>query len=389
MRTNGYRESECSLDDFVALLREARDIPLRFAASIERDIPLYDCRTLYGALSDPSARQSLQAEWASVLLDGAGVFILSHAYDDLNTIDEATRIFEDIVLQERRAGGAGADHFARAGANDRIWNAQEKLCVHAPSVFARYFANAFIECASEAWLGPGFQMTSQVNVVRPGGEAQQAHRDYHLGFQTAEEVARYPAHVHTMSPFLTLQGAVAHSDMPVESGPTKLLPYSQRYAPGYLAWRRTDFRAYFEAHYVQLPLRKGDALFFSPALFHAAGANRTPDVQRMANLLQVSSAYGRAMETVDRKRMCEAVFPVLLDYKATGRLSDEQIAAVIASCAEGYAFPTSLDRDPPVGGLAPKSQQAWLKQAIDENWRIDALKKALDEQAWRQTSGTR
>ncbi|WP_277185700.1 phytanoyl-CoA dioxygenase family protein [Caballeronia sp. BR00000012568055] len=385
MGVNWYQESECSLTDFTTLLREERGAPLQFAARIERDIPLYDCRALRGISSD----RALQAEWADVLLNGAGVFVLKHAYDDLHTIDEATRIFEDIVLQERKSGSAGADHFARAGANDRIWNAQEKLCLHSPSVFVRYFANPFIKSASEAWLGPGFQMTSQVNIVRPGGDAQQAHRDYHLGFQTAEEVARFPAHVHTMSPFLTLQGAVAHSDMPVESGPTKLLPYSQRYAPGYLAWRRDDFRAYFEAHFVQLPLSKGDALFFNPALFHAAGANRTQHVQRMANLLQVSSAYGRAMETVNRKRMCEAVFSALLDHKASGWLSDDEVKAVIASCAEGYAFPTDLDRDPPIGGLAPKTQQALLQEAIDECWSFEALKKALDDQVWRQGSLSR
>lgn len=318
--------------------------------------------------------------------DGAGVFVLKHAYADRTSIDEATAVFEAIIREERERGANAGDHFAKAGANDRIWNAQEKLCLRAPRVFANYFANRFIECAAQAWLGPAYQMTSQVNVVRPGGGAQQAHRDYHLGFQTADEVRRYPAHVHAMSPFLTLQGAIAHSDMPVESGPTQLLPYSQRYAQGYVAWRRAEFREYFEAHYVQLPLEKGDALFFSPALFHAAGANRTRDVQRMANLLQVSSAYGRAMETLDRARMCEAVYPVLRDGKATGRMSDDEIDAVIASCAEGYAFPTNLDRDPPIGGLAPKSQQGLLRQALDEGWAVVALEEALKESAWRRYS---
>ena len=48
---------------------------------------------------------------------------------------------------------------------------------------------------------------------------------------------------------------------------------------------------------MQLPLAKGDAAFFNPALFHGAGTNRSADVRRMANLLQVSSAFGRAMET--------------------------------------------------------------------------------------------
>jgi ectoine hydroxylase-related dioxygenase (phytanoyl-CoA dioxygenase family) len=384
--TNWYTESGCSLDEFASLLAPGAAPELTFTADVRQNIPIYDCGALREVLADASQRMALQAEWAAVLRDGAGVLVLKHAYADTNPVDEATAIFESIIRQEHEQGASGADHFAKAGANDRIWNAQEKLCLQAPRVFARYFANPFLACAAQAWLGPAFQMTSQVNVVRPGGEAQQAHRDYHLGFQTAEEVQRYPAHVHAMSPFLTLQGAVAHSDMPVESGPTKLLPFSQRYAQGYLAWRREDFRDYFEAHFVQLPLEKGDALFFSPALFHAAGANRTRDVQRMANLLQVSSAYGRAMETVDRSRMCEAVYPVLADARSTGRMSDDEIEAVIASSAEGYAFPTNLDRDPPVGGLAPKSQQALLRQALDEAWSTQTLANALRDHAGRRST---
>lgn len=47
-------------------------------------------------------------------------------------------------------------------------------------------------------------------------------------------------------------------------------------------------------------LSKGDGIFFNPALLHAAGHNRSADIRRMANLLQVSSAIGRCMETVDR-----------------------------------------------------------------------------------------
>jgi ectoine hydroxylase-related dioxygenase (phytanoyl-CoA dioxygenase family) len=36
-----------------------------------------------------------------------------------------------------------------------------------------------------------------------------------------------------------LQGAVAHTDMPAETGPTTYLPHSQKYLPGYLARRQT------------------------------------------------------------------------------------------------------------------------------------------------------
>ncbi|MDN7969719.1 phytanoyl-CoA dioxygenase family protein, partial [Burkholderia multivorans] len=153
---------------------------------------------------------------------------------------------------------------------------------------------------------------------------------------------------------------------------------------GYLAWRREDFRAYFEANFVQLPLAKGDAVFFNPALFHAAGANRTADIQRMANLLQVSSAFGRAMEMLDRTRMCETLYPVLRERRANGRMSDAEAAAAVAACAEGYPFPTNLDRDPPVSGLAPESQQALMLRALREDWAPVRFAQALAEQAWRR-----
>lgn len=384
---NGYSERNCSLDEFAALVEADFEADLRFAADVRQKIPVYDCDELGHVVSDNDLRAQLQAEWATVLRDGAGVLLLQRAFADAAPVDEATEVFQSIIRDERERGDGGADHFAKAGANDRIWNAQEKLCLRAPAVFARYYANPMLAAAAQAWLGPCYQMTAQVNVVRPGGEAQQAHRDYHLGFQTAETAQRYPPHVHAMSAFLTLQGAVAHTDMPVESGPTKLLPCSQRYAEGYVAWRRVDFREYFESHFVQLPLAKGDAVFFNPALFHAAGANRTANVQRMANLLQISSAYGRAMESLDRTRMCEIVYPVLREHGSTGRMTEPEINAVIASCAEGYPFPTNLDRDPPVGGLAPKSQQAILRQALDEDWSAAALAKALNELAWRRTTG--
>ena len=167
------------------------------------------------------------AEWAWVLRESSGAIVLRNAYKDTTVIDEATKLYEDIIADEKLKSGGGADHFAAAGANDRIWNSLQKLCESSPDVFLRYFANEAIQAACEAWLGPNYQMTAQVNLVHPGGEAQQAHRDYHLGFQTAEVSALYPSHVHELSPALTLQGAIAHCDMPVESGPTKLLPFSQ------------------------------------------------------------------------------------------------------------------------------------------------------------------
>jgi ectoine hydroxylase-related dioxygenase (phytanoyl-CoA dioxygenase family) len=148
--------------------------------------------------------------------------------------------------------------------------------------------------------------------------------------------------------------------------------------------RLPQFRAYFEARNIQLPLAKGDAAFFNPALFHAAGTNRSPDIRRMASLLQVSSAFGRAMETVDREAMANAVFPVLLRRKAAG--AGQKWLYNVAACAEGYPFPTNLDLDPPVEGLAPPSQADIVRRALREDRPADVLRDELRTGADRRTS---
>ena len=154
-------------------------------------------------------------------------------------------------------------------------------------------------------------------------------------------------------------------------GPTLYLPHSQKYAHGYLAYWLPEFQEYFAANHVQLPLAKGDAVFFNPALFHAAGTNRTTDVRRMANLLQVSSPFGRAMESVDRRRVVEAVYPALLPRKAAG-MPPARVGDVVAASAEGYAFPTNLDRDQPVNGMSPgdpgrpRASRPWARRSPPE-----------------------
>jgi ectoine hydroxylase-related dioxygenase (phytanoyl-CoA dioxygenase family) len=344
-------------------------------------VPLYEMGALRPMLDDGSDRQALMAEWAWVLGQGPGVLVLKTAYADTAPVDRATAVYEAIIAREKAAGADRADHFAAAGANDRIWNSLQKLCMDDPETFALYFGNPVLEAICEAWLGPFYQMTAQVNLVRPGGKAQSAHRDFHLGFQTAEVAARFPAHVHALSAIMTLQGAIAHCDMPLESGPTQLLPFSQLVPGGYMAYRRPEVAAYFKAHAVQLPLQKGDALFFNPALYHAAGDNTSKDIARMANLVQVSSAFGRAMEAVDRTAMCLALYPALQRLRAEGRLDEAGIAAAIGAAAEGYAFPTNLDTDPPVGGLAPESQAALMARALAEAWTPEALEAALTAHA--------
>ena len=133
---------------------------------------------------------------------------------------------------------------------------------------------------------------------------------------------------------------------------------------------------------MQLPLQKGDAVFFNPAVMHGAGTNRTADIHRMANLLQVSSAFGRPIEAVNRASMARALFAPLRACRADGRLSEAETAAAIAACAEGYAYPTNLDADPPVGGLAPRSQAEIMADALADGTDAAGFATLID--GWHQ-----
>lgn len=382
----GFFEADaCSFNEFKTLInRTQRQEDVPHSADVQKNVPIYDMAKLRPFLEQDETRRAILIEWARVFMSGSGAIVLKEAYADTQVLDEATKIYEDVIAAEKLKSGGGGDHFAAKGANDRIWNSLQKLCEQDPALFLRYFANTSIAAACEAWLGPNYQMTAQVNLVHPGGAAQQAHRDYHLGFQTPDVCAQYPSHVHDLSPTLTLQGAIAHVDMPEESGPTKLLPFSQIYRAGYAAWRRDDFREVFENQCIQLPLAKGDALFFNPALFHAAGANTSADIHRMANLMQISSAFGRALEAIDRKKMCKATYPHALKAQESGLLNPSELKAAIACTAEGYPFSTNLDTDPPIGGLAPESQQAYFNRALVEKPSADAFNAHLDTMSSKQ-----
>jgi ectoine hydroxylase-related dioxygenase (phytanoyl-CoA dioxygenase family) len=381
------KAEDCKIADLAAFTSQTvNPLDYPFASAVEKNILIYDCDRIHEHVTDPDQRRFVLAEWADALMDGPGVLVLKRAETDHAMIDRASDIFRELIAEQHRTGAGGGDHFAKPGANDRIWNSLEKHCLKDPDNFARYYGNQMLALISEAWLGPYYQMTAQLNVVNPGGASQSPHRDYHLGFQTAADIERYPAHVQRFSPALTLQGAIAHVDAPLESGPTLLLPFSQKYEAGYLAMNRDDVREHFIANHVQLPLEKGDMLFFSPALLHAAGSNRSKDIRRMVNLFQVSSAYGRAMETVDRVAMSKALYPALLKVKADKSLSDVKIDCAIASCAEGYSFPTNLDRDPPLGGLAPKPQAVIFREALAAGMPASEFSTLLDAHAQKRLS---
>jgi ectoine hydroxylase-related dioxygenase (phytanoyl-CoA dioxygenase family) len=369
-----------ALDEVVRATTSPADVP--HCSEVRQGIVVYDAAEL-PCTADAVERRALMAEVGRVLMSGPGVVVFAGAFRDHALIDAVSAVYNAIMREERTAGGPSGDHFGAPGANHRLWNSLEKLALHDADMFVRYFGNDVIAFASQAWLGPGYQVTSQVNLVRPGGRAQVPHRDYHLGFLPVSELERYPRHVHRLSPVLTLQGAVAHCDMPLESGPTVFVPHSQKYVPGYFARDDDDFARIVREHSVQVPLSKGDVVFFNPAVIHGAGDNNSAHVERMANLLQISSAFGRATESVDRAGVVEAVYPALVSALRAG-VPPALVDNALAAAADGYPFPTNLDRDPPIDGLAPPAQTALVRAGLEEGHPLDVISTTVAAHAARR-----
>lgn len=365
------------LEALISRSTEADEVPL--ASDIVKNVPVYNGQTVRDAGQNVSSRLALAAEWHRVFAQGAGAVAVRGAWE-VELIDRVTAAFEQIIDEEAAAGLVSGDHFAPSGTNVRVWNAHEKLAVKDSEVFIDYTANETLALVSLAWLGPLSRLTAQLNLVRPGGVAQEPHRDYHMGFLPRELLTQFPAQSHVLSPALTLQGAIAHADMPLESGPTQLLPFSQMWSHGYLVKFNAEVDTVFAERHIQLEMHKGDAVFFNPALLHAAGSNTTANVERLANLLQISAVWGRTMEIVDSARIANHIYPSLLKRKQSGGLGDEAVERVIGASVDGYPFPANLELDPPRGHLPPASQQDLLREALSDGWTPARLEEALRAQ---------
>lgn len=366
-----------ALTSLCARQATSKEYPL--ATAIEKNIPIYNLPNFSSTRLED--RAALQDEWYRVLLDGPGVFVTAGMYKDKKLLSNANDVYRSIIEDEKRTLATHGDHFAAGGKNDRIWNSFSKHALTDAKSFTEYYSNPWLALVCSSWLGPGYRITAQINNVKPGGAAQEVHRDYHLGFQTTEAVQKFPRAMHSASQFLTLQGAVAQVDVPLETGPTRLLPYSQKMDEGYMAWRLPEFKEHFVKNYVSLPLRQGDGLFFNPALFHAAGNNESTDINRMVNLLQISSAFGKSMETVEALPIVEQCWDEMTRlYKEKG-MTDE-VEAIVAAVGDGYPFPTNLDKNSPdQGEMTPPSEQDVLRKCLLEGTAKDQVIAALKELA--------
>lgn len=210
-------------------------------------------------------------------------------------------------------------------------------------------------------------------------------------------VARFPLASQVASQLLTLQLAIAHTDMPLDSGPTQLLPYSQQFEHGYLAYHDPQFAQVFKEKMIQVELEAGDAVFFSPALFHSAGDNRTVDFERSANLLQVSACWSKPMESVDRDAILRNTWPYIIRHVSseTDGVAASSSQALLKAICDGYSFPTNLDKDPPSdAGVSTTIQVVWTMWVDKDRsiaprpnwrWRSKQRRAGCLETDWRNS----
>ena len=172
-----------------------------------------------------------------------------------------------------------------------------------------------------------------------------------------QEIRRFPLINQMAAQLLTLQGAIAHTDMPLQCGPTRFGLFTQQFQKGYMVLENPKYIDHVAGCMAQLPLEKGDAVFFNPACLHQPGMNETSS-PRVANLLQVSACWGTPMEKINKLDMTKSVWPVFKRWasesKINGGASGEdrdrkhplQLEALITATCDDFGYPRDFDTMP-------------------------------------------
>ena len=136
-----HRE-DCNIEDFAALVAHETDpVDYPYAHSVADGVLLYRSDALVDKLSNPEIRAEIQDEIARALLTGPGITVFQGAFD-AEVLDRASAVFRELIARQHEAGAVSGDHFAKPGANDRIWGAQLKLALEDPKAYVDYYANS-------------------------------------------------------------------------------------------------------------------------------------------------------------------------------------------------------------------------------------------------------
>lgn len=358
-----YFEADCSLNDLKAVIQKgARDSSATIHANtVDNKIPVYDCGYLRSKIGADDYRSEVMAEWSDTLSNGPGIIVLRGCFADPHVMNRARITFETLFGKPNNA---------------RIWNALDVLSSRDPALFVRYYANVLIAVLCESWVGPNYQVASQIDLIPANSDGQERpRRATHPGLQHSEEASYYPAPMHHAAQSLMLEGIIAHDDID-DMGPLRFLPFSQSYQHGYVAINLPDFQEFFTQNAISLPLKKGDAVFFNPAVYHSNAANETADNLQF-NHLQISSAFSRTMEKVNRIGLCEKIYPSLLSAWQRRDISREEVVAAATVCADGYPFQRNLWQTSNIGPKKPKSQLELLLNGLERGLKRESFLREL------------
>ena len=273
---------------------------------------------------------------------------------------------------DRRAEGArrGRRRPLRQAGRQRpgLGRAGQARASRDPEAFADYYANDVLALVCAAWLGPGYQVTSQVNVVNPGGRRQVAHRDYHLGFMSHDQSPRLPG---ARAPPVAGADPAGRGRPLRHAGrdrPDDVPAALAEVRPGYLAFRPARVHRVLRRPPRPAAAGQGRRGVLQPRPVprrrHQPLRRRPPDGQPAAGVLRVRPGDGDA-STGPR---CARRSTRRCARRKAGGAAEQELRNVVAASAEGYAFPTNLDLDQPVGGLAPQTQAELVWRALEEGW---------------------
>ena len=268
--THGFRRREdCRLEDLLAVVAEPTDLAaFPHADRVEQGVLVYEAAAIRPLLQVPEGRRRPARRARRRPGRTAPASSSSRGPSRLGVVDRMTAAFEAVIATERASGPTSGDHFAKPGANDRVWNALEGGR-RRPRRLRRHYANDLLALGRPAWLGPGYQMTSRSR-VNPGGAARPSTATTTWVSSRPSGTGQYPRTSSDLSPVLTLQGARRLRHAP-RTGPTPYLPHKPEVRP--TATSRTgppDSRLLRSTTTSSSRWRRATR-FFNPALFHAAG----------------------------------------------------------------------------------------------------------------------
>ena len=171
--THWLRPEDCRLEDLLEVLQTATvlaDYPT--AARVEQGVLIYVAGTLRDRCADEDGRREVEAELSRAFADGPGIVVIEGAFE-AGVVDRVTAAFDGLIADPARGRGDGGRPLRQAGRQrpglERPGEAGRRATPRRSSTTT---PTTWSPSRRAAWLGPGYQVTSQVNVVNPGGAGQ-------------------------------------------------------------------------------------------------------------------------------------------------------------------------------------------------------------------------